>query len=79
MRSKTKSSFAGEIVQTQYSVLGYWIDLFFHDYKLAVEINENGHSDRIIDYEIKRQKTIEQELGCEFIRIDLDNKDFDIN
>ena len=31
-----------------------------------------------IDYEIKRQKTIEQELGFKFIRIDPDNKDFDI-
>ena len=38
------------------------MDLYFHDYKLAIEINENGHSERNIDYEIKRQKPIEQEL-----------------
>ena len=38
------------------------MDLYFHDYKLAIEINENGHSERNIDYEIKRQKLIEQEL-----------------
>ena len=37
--SKTKSSFKGEIMQTQYSVLGYRTDLFFHNYKLAIEIN----------------------------------------
>ena len=27
---------------------------------------------------LKRQKAIEQELGCEFIRIDPDKEDFDI-
>ena len=32
----------------------------------------------IIDYKIKRQKAIEQELGCKFIRIDLDKEDFNI-
>ena len=65
-------------MQTQYNVLSYRIGLYFHDYKLAIEIDENWHSDRIIDYEIKRQKAIEQGLGCEFIRIDPDQKNFDI-
>ena len=41
-------------MQTQYSVSGYRIDLSFHDYKLAVEIDKMGHSDRNIDYRIKR-------------------------
>ena len=58
--------------------LSYSIDFYFHDYKLAIEIDENGHSDRSIDYEIKRQKVIKQELGCKFIRIDPDKEDFDI-
>ena len=39
-------------MQTQYSVLGYRIDLCFQDYKLALETDENGHSDRNIEYEI---------------------------
>ena len=65
-------------MQTRYSVLGYRIDLYFHDYKLAIEIDENERSDRNIDYEIKRQKIIiEQELGCEFIRTDPGKEDFD--
>ena len=50
-------------MQTRYSVLGYRIDLYFHDYKLATEIDKNGHSNRNTGYEIKRQKAIEQELG----------------
>ena len=43
----------------------YRIDLYFHGYKLAKEIDGNGDSNRNIDYEIKRQ-TIEQQLVCEF-------------
>ena len=30
------------------------IDLYFHDYKLAIEIDRNGRSNRNIDYKIKR-------------------------
>ena len=58
-------------------MVGYRIDLYFHDYKLAIEIDENGRSDRNIDYEIKKKKKIEQELGCEFIRTDPGKEDFD--
>ena len=64
-------------MQAQFSVLGYKIDFHFHDYKLAIEIEGHGHSDRKIDYEMRRRKAIEQELGCEFIRIDPgEEKDF---
>ena len=69
------SSFEGQNMQTQYNAVSYRIDLYFHDYKLATEMNENGHSYRNIDYEIKRQKTTEQEAGCKFIRIDPGKKD----
>ena len=65
-------------MQTQHNVLGYMIDLYFHDYKHAIEINKNGHSDRNIDCKINRKKAIEQELGCKFIRIDADKDIFDI-
>ena len=65
-------------MQTQYIILDYHIDLYFHDYKLTIETDKNGHSDRSIDYKIKRQKSIEPELGCNFIRIDPDKEDFDI-
>ena len=70
------SSFEGENMQTQYNVLSYRIDLYFHDYKLTIEIDENGQSHENIDYDIK--KAIEQELGCKFIRIDPDKEDFDV-
>ena len=59
-------------------LLEYRIDLYFHDYKLAIGIDENEQSNRNIEYEIKRQKAIEEELGCEFIRINLEKEDFNI-
>ena len=65
-------------MQTQYNVLGCRIELYFHDYKLAIEIDENGRSDKNVEYEIKRQKAIEEKLGGKFIRIDPNKNDFDI-
>ena len=70
--------FEGENIQTQYSVLGYRIDLYFHKYKLAIEVNKLGHTDRNINNEIERQKALEKELNCVFIRINPDEKDFTI-
>ena len=52
--------FEGENIQTQDSVLGYRIDLYFHKYKLASEVDELGHADRNIKNEIERQKALEK-------------------
>ena len=55
-----KEAFEGKNMQTQYSVLGYRIDLYFHDFKLAIEIDELGHNDRNINRETERQNPIER-------------------
>ena len=73
-----KDAFEGENIQTQYSVLGYRIDLYFHKYKLAIEVDELGHADRNLSNEIERQKALEKELNCAFIRINPDEKNFNI-
>ena len=73
-----KDTFEGENIQTQYSVLGYRIDLYFHEYKLAIEVDELGHTNRNINNEIERQKALEKELNCVFIRINPDEKYFNI-
>ena len=78
MLESIKDAIERENMQTQYSVLGYKIDLYFHEYKLAIEVDELGHNDRNIDYEIQRQKAIEKELGCVFIRINPDEENFNI-
>ena len=71
-----KDAFEGEDMQTQYTVIGYRIDLYFHKYKLAIEVDELGHADRNIDNEIDRQRALEREISCVFIRINPDEKDF---
>ena len=76
--TKIMSSLEGENIQTQDKVLSYRINLYVHDYKLTIEIDGNEQSYRNIDYEITRQKAIEQELCCKFIRIGPDKEDFDI-
>ena len=73
-----KDAFDGENMQTQYSVLSYRIDLYFHKYKLAVEVDELGHADRNINYEIERQRALERKLNLVFIRINPDEPDFNI-
>ena len=62
----------------KYTVIGYRIDLYFHKYKLAIEVDELGHNDRNIDYEIQRQQALERKLNCVFIRINSDAIDFTI-
>ena len=73
-----KDTFEGENIQTQYSALGYRIDLYFHNNKLAIEIDKLGHADRNMNNETERQKALEKELNCIFIRITTDEKDFNI-
>ena len=76
--SALKDTFEGENMQTQYSVLSYKIDLYFHKYKLAIEVDELGHNDRYIIVETEIQGALERELYCVFIRINPDAADFNI-
>ena len=62
----------------QYSVLGYRTDLYFHEYNLAIEDDELGHTNRNINNEIERQKALEKKLNCVFIRINPDEKHFNV-
>ena len=78
MLTKKISSLEGENMQTKYKNLGYRIDLYFHNYKLAIKIDENGHIDRNITYKIKKQKAIELEISWKFMKICPGKEDFDI-
>ena len=72
-----EDAFEGENMQTQYTLLNYRIDLYFHKYKLAIEVDELGHNDRNIN-QIERQQALERELSCVFIRINPDAVGFNI-
>ena len=73
-----KDAFEGEDMQTQYTVIGYRIDLCFHKHKLAIELDELGHADRNLNNEMEKQNTLERELNCVFIKINRNEKDFNI-
>ena len=73
-----KDAFEGENMQTEYSVLGYRIDLYFHDHELAIGNDELGHKHRDVNYEVQGQKTIEKQLGCKFVGINADEQNVNI-
>ena len=56
IKNSIKDTFEVENIQTQYSALGYRIDLYFHEYKLAIEVEELGHTNRNINNEIEKQE-----------------------
>ena len=50
-------------MKQQFSIASYRIGLYFPEHKLAIECDEHHHKDRDIDYEIRRQKFIEDQLN----------------
>ena len=52
--TKIMKVFAIEKIIPQYFVSCYSIDLYFLEHKLAMKIDEKGHKDRNIDYQIER-------------------------
>ena len=53
------------------------IHIYFTEYCLAVEIDEKGHIDRDPILEDKRQKPLEKEINCNFIRINTSRENYD--
>ena len=76
--NKIMEVFSMEKILLQYNVLSYQIDAYFPIHKLAIEIDEKGHADRKINYEIERKNKIKEKLGCKFIRINPDKENYDV-
>ena len=72
--SKIMKVFSKEKMKLQHSILNCYIDLYFPEYRLAVEIGEKGHLDRDENKEKERENKIKEALGCEFVRINPDRK-----
>lgn len=53
---------------TQYPVGSHFIDLYYPDLKLAIEIDEDHHLQQV-EEDLNREKTITNCLNCDFIRI----------
>ena len=71
-------AFRGLSMKYQYAVYPYRIDLYFLDYKIAVECDENGHKDYDQKSEKERQQFLEDSLGCQFVRYNPDGQGFSI-
>ena len=72
------TAFEGNKRHIQYNVDQYRIDLYFPEHKLAIECDEFDHQDRDIEFEVKRQKYVEDKIGCTFIRYNPDAKEFNL-
>ena len=68
-----------EIINEQYKVDKYFINLVFPVHKLGIEIDEFGHINRSEAEEKRRQKLIKEQTGFEIIRINPDKENFDIS
>ncbi|CCV01980.1 hypothetical protein IIV22A_136L [Invertebrate iridescent virus 22] len=60
----------------QFCVGKYKIDLYFPEYKLAIECDEFDHKDRSFDYEYNREEYIKKKLKCTFLRFNPNEKFF---
>ena len=65
-------------MKRQFNIGLYRIDLYFPEHKVATKGDEHYHRDRDINYEIRQQTFIKDQLSCRFIRYDPDAKDFTI-
>ena len=59
-------------------MLSYRIDLYFLDYRFAIEVDGFNHYVRDIEKESKRQKYIEKKLNCNFIWNDPNENNFNV-
>ena len=59
----------------QYTVLNYRIDYYIPSLNIAIEYDENDHKNYSYKSQEVRQKEIEKELGCRFIRVSDKNSD----
>ena len=67
--SEIEKLFSNEKILRQHSVLSYKIDLYFPEHKLALEVDEKGHTDRYKGKETERQETIEKNLVIHLLEL----------
>ena len=77
-QSVLESVFSIEEIIFQHIVLGYRIDTYFLNHRLAIEVDEKGHQNRDLKCEIEKQKALEKELNCTFVRINPTKENFDV-
>jgi very-short-patch-repair endonuclease len=72
-------AYKGENIKRQYMCDKYRIDLYFIDYKIAVECDELHHDTQVNkQLDSKREEFIKRKLNCEFIRFKPFEKEFSV-
>ena len=69
-----KDAFEGEDMQTQYSVLGYRIDLHFNNINFKLKLMNQDMLAEILVMELKDKKRQKKKIDRVFIRINPDKK-----
>ena len=80
--SSITNAFKTENFEDQFKVDMYYLDLYFPDYKLVIECDENGHSDRKPYNERERMDYVNKKFNIDdtnWIRYNPDEYDFDIS
>ena len=80
--SSITNAFKTENFEDQFKVDMYYLDLYFPDYKLVIECDENGHSDRKPYNERGRMDYVNKKFNIDdtnWIRYNPDEYDFDIS
>jgi very-short-patch-repair endonuclease len=76
------NAFKTESFEDQFKIGTYFLDLYFSDYRLVIECDENGHADRRRSDERKRMDYVNKELEVDdshWIRFNPDEENFDIS
>ncbi len=79
--SSITNVFKTENFDDQYKIGKYYLDLYFKDYKIVIECDENGHSDRKPHKERERMDFVNETLGItdsNWIRFNPDEHNFDV-
>lgn len=76
--SVLKTAFADCEPCTQLFCDGYRIDLYLARPRIAIECDENGHSNYSAQDEQERERKIKSSLGCSFVRFDPYVADFNL-
>jgi very-short-patch-repair endonuclease/prophage antirepressor-like protein len=80
--SSIANTFKAEKIEDQFKVGNYYLDMYFPEYKLVIECDENGHADRKPCDERERMDFVNKELGTKdnnWIRFNPDEFDFDMS
>ena len=65
-KTKLLTFFSNEIIESNYNIGDYAVDLYFPEYNIAVKIYE-------LNEEILRVKNFEENTNCMLINVNLDN------